>query len=150
MSDLRVTPDEYNHAKYDVEHGDDHLGVIFDETPAGLSRGGWAAWSPKAKRRDGIVGFFATKEDAAAAIAKTHGIDMAAPEEPQKNCVSILGGKVHGLTPLLNANEDDVFPRCRTGASSHQGTRYITTTAALTCSNCLAQEEYRRRARSAA
>ncbi|MFV8133172.1 hypothetical protein [Streptomyces syringium] len=59
---------------YDVLKGAHHLGVIFDETLAGLARGGWAAWSPKASRSDGTVGFFTTKEGAATAIARTWGL----------------------------------------------------------------------------
>ncbi|MFI9206483.1 hypothetical protein, partial [Streptomyces sp. NPDC053048] len=78
---LRVVPDEVGTMKYDVLKGVEHLGVIFDETPARLDRGGWAAWSPKASRRDGVVGFFTTKEAAALAIARTWGLCLAEAAE---------------------------------------------------------------------
>ncbi|MFD0386490.1 hypothetical protein ACFQ2B_40555 [Streptomyces stramineus] len=74
---LRAVPDDISTMKYDVLKGSQHLGVILDETSARLTRGGWAAWSPKASRRDGTVGFFATKEEAALAIARTWGLCLA-------------------------------------------------------------------------
>lgn len=53
---------------YDVWEDGKHRGAIFDETPARLARGGWAAWSP----RTGTVGFYATAEEAADAVLDTH------------------------------------------------------------------------------
>ncbi|MFD0393384.1 hypothetical protein ACFQ3Z_16255 [Streptomyces nogalater] len=58
--------------QYDVWLDQKHIGTIFDETGANLARGGFAAWSPKAQRKDGIVGFYATKEEAGDAIGRLH------------------------------------------------------------------------------
>ncbi|MEV8477879.1 hypothetical protein [Streptomyces sp. NPDC051173] len=144
-TNLRITPDEINSAKHDVTWGDDHLGVIFDETPAALSRGGWAAWSPKAESRDGIVGFFPTKEAAAAAIAKTHGID-AVLEEQEERCTPMAGGKVHTMARYLV--DEEAWPLCRSGGMDSRGTRYRSTTEPLSCTACL--DNAQRRARRAA
>lgn len=57
-----------NGMTYDVLEDGEHRGVVFDERPANLARGAWAAWSP----RVGNVGFFATAEEAADAVLDTH------------------------------------------------------------------------------
>ncbi|MEU1815173.1 hypothetical protein ABZ543_08240 [Streptomyces roseifaciens] len=152
MTGLTVTPDEINPSRHDVTHGEQHLGVIFDETPAALTRGGWAAWSPKAGTRNGIVGFFGSKEEAAAAIAKTHSLDVEAEAEAgagesEEHCMPVMGGKVHSLMP--GSDHRHVFPLCRTGGSTNRGTRYRLTRAPLTCSTCLMYAERRKAARTA-
>lgn len=73
---LRVVPDEFGTMQHYVYKGARRLGVIFDETAAGLARGGWAAWSPKTPH-SGDLGFFHTKEEAALAIARTWGLCLA-------------------------------------------------------------------------
>ncbi|MEU8136085.1 hypothetical protein [Streptodolium elevatio] len=59
---------------YDVLEDGEHRGCVIDERHAGLARGGWAAWTPRNPgngRRDGVVGFYATAEEAADAILDT-------------------------------------------------------------------------------
>lgn len=41
---ITVTRDEINSSRYEVESGDIYMGVVTDESAAGLSRGGWHAW----------------------------------------------------------------------------------------------------------
>ncbi|MEU0427465.1 hypothetical protein ABZ235_28365 [Streptomyces canus] len=74
---LTVTPDSPRpgEMKLNVELDGDMIGVVFDESPAKLARGGFAAWSSKCRNRDGIVGFYPTKEDAAEAIADLYAAD---------------------------------------------------------------------------
>jgi hypothetical protein len=58
--------------RYDVWLDQKHIGSLFDETGANLARGNFAAWSPKAPAKNGHVGFFATKEQAADAIGRLY------------------------------------------------------------------------------
>ncbi|MEU1592730.1 hypothetical protein ABZ468_07685 [Streptomyces sp. NPDC005708] len=77
--ELNVTRDEFSAPsmpQHDVWIGQDHVGVIFDESAANLARGAFGAWSSKCRNRGGVVGFYATKEEAAQAIA-----DLYAPAE---------------------------------------------------------------------
>jgi hypothetical protein len=57
---------------YDVWLDQKHIGTLFDETAANLARGNFAAWSPKGRAKDGIVGFYATKDEAADAIGRLY------------------------------------------------------------------------------
>lgn len=128
------------------------IGVLFDETPAGLPRGGWCAWSPKSSNRGGIVGWYATKEEAAAAVAETWPVPAA--EEPARvdeepadldvHVVSYLGGKVHTQAPGLDGHP---WPLCR-GGMNQMMTKFHVTQEPLSCSHCV---EYasRRAARAA-
>lgn len=76
-----VTPDgPHRHTVWLDRHV---IGTIFDESAANLARGGFAAWSPKAPRKDGIVGFYATAEEARAAIGKLYGARQEAQAAPQ-------------------------------------------------------------------
>ncbi|MFG3287298.1 hypothetical protein ACGF3G_00550 [Streptomyces sp. NPDC048179] len=54
---------------HDVWMNQQHIGSLFDETAANLARGNFAAWSPKGSGKNGMVGFFDTKEEAGEAIA---------------------------------------------------------------------------------
>lgn len=120
------------------------IGVLFDETPAGLARGGWCAWSPKSSNRGGIVGWYATKGEAAAAVAEALPTPVAEVSEPAaaEHVISVLGGEVHeqhrGIT------EHGPWPQCRTGAQSSACTRYTTTSAPLSCQNCVTNAARRR------
>ncbi|MFI7009997.1 hypothetical protein [Streptomyces sp. NPDC050145] len=62
-----VLPETDNPGTTIVWRDGDHAGVINDEGPA-MTRGRYAAWSPRAARRDGVAGFFASVDEAAAAI----------------------------------------------------------------------------------
>ncbi|MFI9079149.1 hypothetical protein ACIGW8_22210 [Streptomyces sioyaensis] len=120
------------------------IGVLFDETPAGLARGGWAAWSPKCRNKGGVVGWYATKEEAADAVDEAWPTPAAEATEPAEaeHVISTLGGEVHeqhrGLT------EHGPWPQCRTGAQSSSGTTYTTTSAPLSCQNCITNAARRR------
>jgi hypothetical protein len=57
---------------YDVWLDQKHIGSLIDETAANLPRGNFAAWSPKGRAKDGMVGFFATKEEAGEAIGRLY------------------------------------------------------------------------------
>ncbi|WP_181803221.1 hypothetical protein [Streptomyces shenzhenensis] len=87
---LTVTPDSPRpgEMKLNVELDGEMIGVVFDESPAKLARGGFAAWSSKCRNRGGIVGFYSTKEDAAEAIAELYAEDgpdgSKAPEDAQQ------------------------------------------------------------------
>lgn len=124
------------------------IGVLFDETPAGLARGGWGAWSPKSASRGGIVGWYATKEEAAAAVDEAWPTPAAeVDEEPAEldvHVVSYRGGKVHTQAPGL---EDHPWPLCRNGANQML-TKFHGTQEPLSCSHCV--EYARRRAARAA
>ncbi|MFI9078723.1 hypothetical protein ACIGW8_19980 [Streptomyces sioyaensis] len=124
---LTVTPDSPRpgEMKLIVELDGDMIGVIFDESPAKLSRDGFAAWSSKCRNRGGIVGFYPTKEDAAEAIA-----DLYAEAGPG-------GTKAPGFTKrrarflaLPTVRRDAV---ARKAAHLYDGTRTMTAcwTAAL-------------------
>ncbi|AZM53319.1 hypothetical protein DMA15_12585 [Streptomyces sp. WAC 01529] len=65
--DFVVLPDADTTGRVIVWRDREHAGVINDEG-ANMTRGRYAAWSPRAERRDGVVGFFATVDEAAAAI----------------------------------------------------------------------------------
>ncbi|MEO3974427.1 hypothetical protein [Streptomyces sp. CAU 1734] len=117
----------------------DYAGVVLDESAAGMSRGGFAAWSLKAGNRNGHVGFFATLEEAVDAIQAFY--PAPADVEPER-CVSVRGGAVHTNRPYSGMT-DEAWPACRTGGQDSGGTRYMATRGALTCRNCLAQESYR-------
>jgi hypothetical protein len=60
----------------------------------------------------------------------------------------IMGGKVHEVTNWGDDGPEHVFPLCRTGSMTNQGTRYRKTTLELTCVNCI-DNRARRRARLA-
>jgi hypothetical protein len=79
--------------------------------------------------------------------------DEAPTEDEPAHCMPLMGGKVHEVMPGLegtDGRDDHVFPLCRTGGMTNQGTRYRTTTADLTCVNCVANRDRRRAARAAA
>jgi hypothetical protein len=67
-----VTTQDGDRPQYDVWLDQKHIGTIFDETLANLARGNFAAWSPKGRARDGVVGFYATKDEAADAIGRLY------------------------------------------------------------------------------
>ena len=116
------------------------IGALIDETPAGLARGGWAAWSPKYTNRGGIVGSYATKEEAAAEAWPTPATEaVETPAEQDAHVVSYLGGKVHTLAPGM---EEHPYPLCRGGGMNQQLTKFRVTDAPLSCSHCV---EYARR-----
>ncbi|MFH9248207.1 hypothetical protein ACH4LK_22595 [Streptomyces lydicus] len=133
--------------KHDVWRDGGGLGALFDETPANLARGGWAAWSPKCSNKGGIIGFYATKEEAAAAVAEAWPAPAAEepapadpePEELDVHVVSYLGGKVHTLMP---GQEEHPYPLCRGGGMNQQVTKFRITSEPLSCSRCV---EYARR-----
>ncbi|SDL33406.1 hypothetical protein [Streptomyces indicus] len=62
-----VLPDADKDGRTLVWRDRDHAGVIDDEGPT-MTRGRYAVWSPRAARRDGVVGFFASVDEAAEAI----------------------------------------------------------------------------------
>lgn len=66
--------------------GTDVLGVVFDEQGGIPSRGRFAAWSPKAGTRNGVVGFFDTLAEATDAIGALYDApaQSAEPEEPSE------------------------------------------------------------------
>lgn len=66
---LTITRDSVSSMNLTVELDREMLGVVVDESPANLSRGGFAAWSARCRNRSGIVGFYPSKEEAAEAIA---------------------------------------------------------------------------------
>jgi hypothetical protein len=70
--------DPNKHVVLPVADGSDVLGVVFDEQGAIPTRGRFAAWSPKAGTRNGIIGFFDTLTEAADAIGALYD----APAEP--------------------------------------------------------------------
>ncbi|MFE0056086.1 hypothetical protein [Streptomyces sp. NPDC059003] len=79
--ELVVTPQlRQSIPQFDVWLNRAHIGVIFDETAAGLRRRPFAAWSLKAGLRNGIVGFYNSLQEAADAIDALHprsGEDLA-------------------------------------------------------------------------
>ncbi|MCD9903199.1 hypothetical protein LUR56_31100 [Streptomyces sp. MT29] len=94
------------------------IGVVFDESPAKLKRGAFAAWSERCPNRGGIVGFYPTKEEAAEAIA-----DLYAEAGP-------LGSKAPAFTKrrarflaLPTARRNAI---ARKAAYLHDGTRTMT------------------------
>lgn len=115
------------------------IGVLFDETPAGLARGGWAAWSPKCSNKADIIGWYASKEEAAAATAEAWPTPAAEePAELSLHVVSYLGGKVHTQAPGLDGYP---WPLCR-GGMNQMLTKFRRTNEPLSCSHCV---EYTRR-----
>lgn len=81
--ELNVTRDKHHRApQYDVWIGQDHVGVIFDESDADMDREPMAAWSPKAGTKSGVVGFFGLIYEAAEAIRKLYEPAEEAAEEP--------------------------------------------------------------------
>ncbi|WP_411140273.1 hypothetical protein [Streptomyces sp. x-80] len=129
------------------------IGVVFDETPAGLARGGWAAWSPTCENKGGIIGWYATKGEAADAVAKAWPAPAAEeptevdeePAELDQRVVSYLGGKVHTQAPGLDGYP---WPLCR-GGMNQMLSKFRRTNEPLSCSYCV-EYERRRAARHAA
>jgi len=66
--EVLVLQDNCHRAELNVWRDSDIIGVIHDETAAKLNRGAFAAWSNKCTNPGGVVGFYATKDEAAAAI----------------------------------------------------------------------------------
>ncbi|MFG2512618.1 hypothetical protein [Streptomyces sp. NPDC048584] len=117
---LTVTPDSPRRGemKLNVKLDGEMIGVVFDESPAKLARGGFAAWSSKCRNRGGIVGFYPSKEEAAEAIA-----DLYAADGPG-------GSKAPGFTKrrakffaLPTVRRDSV---ARRAAYLYDGTRTVT------------------------
>ncbi|WP_328638413.1 hypothetical protein [Streptomyces canus] len=86
-------------------------------------------------------------------VSATAPAEEEAPAEDEPaHCMPMLGGKVHEVMPGMDGSDgrpEYVFPLCRTGSSTNQGTRYVTTTLDLTCTHCVGYRD-RRRARRAA
>lgn len=81
--ELNVTLDEFHRQpQHDVWIGQDHVGIVFDESFAKMERAPFAAWSPKAGTKAGTVGFYGTKEEAAEAIRKLYEPAEETVEEP--------------------------------------------------------------------
>jgi hypothetical protein len=67
-----VVTQDGDRPQYDVWLDQKHIGTLFDETAANLARGNFAAWSPRGRAKDGVVGFYATKEEAGEAIGRLY------------------------------------------------------------------------------
>ncbi|MFF8789151.1 hypothetical protein [Streptomyces sp. NPDC015125] len=116
---LTVTPDSPRpgEMKLNVELDGEMIGVVFDESPAKLARGGFAAWSSKCRNRGGIVGFYPSKEEAAEAIADLYAEDgpagAKAPEDAEERAV------------FLALPTDRRNATAREAADVHHGTRTV-------------------------
>lgn len=67
------------------------------------------------------------------------------------HCTTMRGGAVHEVTAGLDGSDGGpvhIFPLCRTGSMTNQGTRYRKVTGELTCHNCIANRERRRAAKA--
>lgn len=67
------------------------------------------------------------------------------------HCTTMRGGAVHEVTSGLDGSDGGpvhIFPLCRTGSMTNQGTRYRKVTGELTCRNCIANRERRRAAKA--
>lgn len=79
--------------------------------------------------------------------------DPAADEDVWEagHCTPMAGGAVHEVTTGLDGSDggpEYIFPLCRSGAMTNQGTRYRKVTAELTCRNCLSNRDRRRAAKA--
>lgn len=67
------------------------------------------------------------------------------------HCTTMRGGAVHEVTSGLDGSDGGpvhIFPLCRTGSMTNQGTRYRKVKAELTCKNCISNRERRRAAQA--
>lgn len=76
-----VRADAHDTAAWFITRAGLDLGTVRDEGPWSSTRGRFAAWSQRgATRRDGIVGFYADRDEAARAIAAANPTGAAAAE----------------------------------------------------------------------
>lgn len=67
------------------------------------------------------------------------------------HCTPMMGGAVHEVTSGLDGSDGGpvhIFPLCRTGSMTNQGTRYRKVKAPLTCKNCIGNRDRRRDAQA--
>lgn len=67
------------------------------------------------------------------------------------HCTPMAGGAVHEVTSSLDGSDGGpvhIFPLCRTGSMTNQGTRYRKVKAELTCKNCISNRDRRRAAQA--
>lgn len=80
-----------------------------------------------------------------AAPADEAPVDVEDVWEPG-HCTTMRGGAVHEVTSGLDGSDGGpvhIFPLCRTGAMTNQGTRYRKVKAPLTCKNCIGNRDRR-------
>ncbi|NEE25319.1 hypothetical protein G3M53_07525 [Streptomyces sp. SID7982] len=129
-----------------------HTGVPVTDilTAAELLESEWRGTGRRAILRIATATGHATKIKKAAAAVLYNRLPArpaSAPEPEPKHCVSYNGGKVHEVQPTLEGGgPEHVFPLCRTGDQTNQGTRYRKTTARLSCSLCVTYRDRRRAA----
>lgn len=67
------------------------------------------------------------------------------------HCTPMMGGAVHEVTSGLDGSDGGpvyIFPLCRTGSMTNQGTKYRKVKAPLTCKNCIGNRDRRRAAQA--
>lgn len=97
MTTYEITADEHRpNDHWDVTRGDMYMGQIMDEGDWGQKRGRFAAWSTKSSARNGVVGFYDSREDAAQAIADLYPVET--PAAATDNSDAAVAAEL-GLTP---------------------------------------------------
>lgn len=134
---ITIEPDDIQpDTKWSIERGDDMLGVIWDEG-TGMKRGRYAAWSTKAERRDGVVGFFRTRQEAVDAIAALWPAPAKDARQNEPENLATHTGLVHAPGRYFKQIRSNA-PKCCASASAVMRMHYlIPTNQPVTCKRCL-------------
>lgn len=147
------------------------VGVLANNWPIALTaaHGQFHLAAERYNIREMNDGRYAASGDAAERVAAELGLSLlphhralvAAPaaEAPADvedvwevgHCTTMRGGAVHEVTTGLDGSDGGpvhIFPLCRTGSMTNQGTRYRKVTGELTCRNCISNRERRRAAKA--
>lgn len=114
-----------------------------------LSEAEAAKMSGKCKRCTELLTYF-TQDPADKAPADEAPAGIETEWEPG-HCTPMMGGAVHEVTSGLDGSDGGpvyIFPLCRTGSMTNQGTRYGKVKAPLTCKNCIGNRDRRRAAQA--
>lgn len=147
------------------------VGVLANNWPIALTaaHGQFHLAAERYNIREMNDGRYAASGDAAERVAAELGLSLLphhrapvaapaaeAPEDVEDvweagHCTTMRGGVVHEVTTGLDGSDGGpvhIFPLCRTGAMTNQGTQYRKVTGELTCRNCIANRERRRAAKA--
>lgn len=140
------------------------VGVLANNWPIALTEahGKFHLVAERYRIREMNGGRYAASGDSAERVAAELGLSLlprhrapvAAPADEDVwepgHCTTMRGGAVHEVTSGLDGSDGGpvhIFPLCRTGSMTNQGTRYRKVKAELTCKNCIGNRDRRRAAK---